>query len=69
MRKMTEQLWTSYSPKKKPRKQLIKGDKPILIFGHIHDVYIHRICCNNGNSTEIMYKHCFSKLPETMRKE
>ena len=40
----------------------------VLIYEQICDVGIHRICCDSGSLTEIMYEHCFSQLPEQIRK-
>lgn len=44
-------------------------DGPILIYGQIYDIGIHRIYCDSGSSTEVMYDHCFSQLPEQTRKK
>lgn len=59
---------TKYLQCNKHKKNMIKGDEVIIIQGHIHDICVHRIYYESGSSIEVMCEHCFSKLPEAMKK-
>lgn len=46
-----------------------RGDEPLFIKGVIDRVRVDKIYVNGGNSSEVIFEHCFQYFPENTKEK